>query len=89
MDSKARALACIAGALVTADPSRARQLAADAEEVARSSRGAQSGVLGFIAEAVAVTDPGRAERIAQSITENYWKVVALASVAEAVAVADL
>ena len=39
--------------------------------------------LGHIAGALAATDPGRAERIAQSITDGYLKASALTNLARA------
>jgi hypothetical protein len=32
---------------------------------------------------MAATDPGRAERIAQSITDEFWKAIVLVRIAEA------
>jgi uridine phosphorylase len=44
--------------------------------------------LANIAQAVAATDPDRAEGIAQSITDQYLKASALAEVAKALAATD-
>ena len=57
------------------DPDRAARLLTDAERIADSITGkpAKASALGGIAQAVAATDPGRAERIANSILDKLWK----------------
>jgi hypothetical protein len=89
-ESRAVALARIAGAVAAADPDRAGQLAADAEYIAQSIDHSvlKERTLVLLSCAVAAADPDRAERIAQSITEKYSKVLALAGVAGALAAAD-
>jgi len=81
---KASALADIARALAATDPDRAAGLIADAESIAQSitSNGLRAKALADITGTLAATHPDRAERIAQSITREVWKVVALAAIAE-------
>ena len=48
------------------------------ETPSRSPTRAEGRALTNVAEALTATDPDRAERIAQSITDEYWKAIALA-----------
>lgn len=75
------ALAEVAGK--TADPERAAWLAAEAEIAARSIEDAseRASALVFVAAGMAAADPGRAEDIARSIEDTYWRVRALAQLA--------
>ena len=80
---KTLALARIAGVLAPTDPRRAARLIADAEHSAQSVTDdfPKTLVLAGIAEALAAIDPDRAERIAQSLADDYWKASTLASIA--------
>ena len=68
---------------VRGDPGRAARLLADAERAARSITNDywKASALTAVAEALAVTDPGRAERIARSITGEGDEADALGGVA--------
>jgi hypothetical protein len=63
----------------------AAPLATDVERIAESipDERWKSLALTDVAEAMAATDPDRAERVAQSITNYSYKVTALASIAAA------
>jgi hypothetical protein len=74
-------LAGVAKELAIAHPDRADRLIVDAERYASTDVWA----LGQIAEAVAVTDPDRGERIARSIKDTFWIETALLRVVNAVA----
>ena len=82
--SKVSALAEIASAVAVSDPDRAARLFAEAEQIARfiTNDSWKARALTDLARALATTNADRAEHIAQSITDKYWKVVALASIAE-------
>ena len=84
---KVSALTGVAEALAATDPDRAARLSTDAEHIASSitSRSSKGRALSRIATALAATDPDRAERIASSITNEYWKVCALTGAVEALA----
>jgi len=75
-----------ARAPVRGDPGRAARVIADAERTAQSitDEDAKPFALAAVAEALAGTDPGRAERIAQSITNAS----ALANLAKVLAATD-
>ena len=87
--SKACALVLIAKEMAVINPSRARQLIDAAERIAQTitDESQKSAIRSRIAEAVAATDPDRAERIAHDITDAYSKTLALTGIAEAVAAA--
>jgi hypothetical protein len=72
------------------DADRAARLLTDAGRIASSITGESSKAraLTGVAEALAATDPDRAERIASSITGKDWKAQALTGVAEALAATD-
>ena len=96
--AQAVVLARVAEAMAAADPDRAARLSADAERIAQSiSRWSPTGsaarsfflgqpakepALGSVAQALAATDPDRAERIAQWISPGITKVSALVQIAE-------
>ena len=82
--SKVSAFAEIASAVAVSDPDRAARLFAEAEQIARfiTNDSWKARALTDLARALATTNADRAEHIAQSITDKYWKVVALASIAE-------
>ena len=85
---KVGVLAGIAVALAATDPDNSARLIADAERIAQSIffEDEEASALAEIAATLAATDPGRAERIAQSITDNWYKAIALGAIAEATSV---
>jgi hypothetical protein len=86
---RAHALARIAVAMAATDPERATQLAAEAKRKANwMGRPARKAVRSLVIEAMATIDPDRAERIAGSLTDEYWKASALTSIAGTVAATD-
>ena len=101
---KSSALAYTAKALAATNPDRAARLADDAERIVRSKSYKmwrpkfsmtfmaheieKSVGLDDIAWVLAGTDPDRAERIAQSITDGFWKAHALVGVAWVLAGTD-
>jgi predicted glycoside hydrolase/deacetylase ChbG (UPF0249 family) len=87
---KTEALTAVAQALAATDPGRAEQLLTDAEHLAQTLPGdvVKAQTLAPIARALAAIDADRAERIAQSITDEYRKTEALADVAQALAATD-
>ena len=80
--------------LARPDVARATRLLADAERIASSIRDydydevAEAWALSGMAAALAATDPGRAERLASSITDKAARVPALSAVAAALAATD-
>jgi hypothetical protein len=89
VSTKAIALAGIAKVIAATDRDRAAWLIDDAERTAQSITDKDLGAdlkaraLFSMVEALAATDPDRAERIAQSITVDWYKARALATIAEA------
>ena len=89
-DVKAQTLASIAQVAAATDPERAARLIDDAERTAQSisrwssawGMPSKGSTLARITEVVATTDPERAERIAQSITPEFAKVLALVRIAK-------
>jgi hypothetical protein len=76
---------------VRGDPGRAARLFADAERTAQSITDEywKAGTLCELAEVLAATDPGRAERIARSITGEYeYGACALLAITKALAATD-
>jgi len=69
----------IASALTETDPDRAERILSSLPFEGTD----KAHTLADVAKALAATDPDRAERVAQSITDERWKVNALAGVAEA------
>jgi hypothetical protein len=69
-------------------PDRAARLLADAEHTAIAAKSDKEEALSSIAGAVALADPDRAERIAQSLTSRTYKPPALSDVAVALAPTD-
>jgi len=64
---------------------KAAPLLADAERIANFlTDDYKVAVLSSIAQAVATTDPDRAERIVSSITDEYFVAAALSGIAQAV-----
>ena len=88
--SKARAFAGIAAALVALDPSRASRLTDHALTVARSiqEQHDKARALADIAAALAPADPDRALKIANRIHDPYYKARARAGIAAALAPAN-
>ena len=80
---KVLALTSVAEALAGADPDRAARLIADAERTAQSitDERAKASALRHVAKALAAADPDRAERIAESITDDFSKAWALVQIA--------
>jgi hypothetical protein len=64
-------------------PDRAARLLIDAERIATSVADPDTWTLSVIAQAVAATDPDRAERIAASIPGKSGQAAALSRIAEA------
>jgi hypothetical protein len=88
-DVKAMTLAKVAKALGN-DPVRAKKMIAEAEHVAVSLEDWQKATATItIADAVAVIDPDRAERLAYTIPAQSVRVVALDTIAKTFADADL
>jgi phage gpG-like protein len=90
---QAEALIGVANRVAAENPRRATRLFADAERIAQSIINSSEEyqameLLGEIAAGVAANDPDRAERIAQSITEEYCEAGALIGVANRVAAED-
>ena len=74
---------------VRKDLDRAARLFALAERIANSTdKSGKAGALSSVAKALAATDPDRAERIANSITNLDDQTAALSSVAKALAATD-
>jgi hypothetical protein len=65
----------ITKALAATDPDRAARLITDAERAAQSitNEQAKASAQAAVAEVMAATDHDRAERIARSITDGYFK----------------
>ena len=94
--TEAEALSKVATAMSAISPARAAELLAEVEHITQSRRPSSEGPFSFfydgpleqIVQEVAVTDPDRAERIAQSIIKDQRKASALRSVARTVAATD-
>jgi TIR domain len=96
-DSKAKALAAIAGALATTDPDRAAQMITDAEQIAQSMPDGQwkASALAAVAKALTAADPSRAaqimtdaEHMAQSVPDENARASTLAEIVVMLAGAD-
>lgn len=76
---------------MVADPGRATRLLAEAGGIASSltEENPKAMALIDIAQAVAVTDPDRAERIARPITDKLEKALALSGIAQALVASSL
>ena len=90
--NQAEALAHVASAVAAFDPDRAVQLINRAEHrirrVSSDTRDSRDRALAGITTALLTIDLGRAERLAQSITQGWRRARALTEVAIAVAAAD-
>ena len=66
------------------DPDRAERIIEEAKRAYRITAGRYEQDVGLaaVARASAATDPDRAEYIAASIAEEYWRPVALAGLAQ-------
>jgi hypothetical protein len=88
-EGKAVALARVAEGVATADPGRAAQLVAEAEQLvlAITDEYAQAMALCRTARAVTTTDPDRAARMVQTISNESFQVRGLDAIADAKATA--
>jgi hypothetical protein len=89
MGDKAEALSCVAAAATAVDPDRATRLLDMAERVVdRLKKYDRKSAAQRVARAMATADPDRAERLAYTIRDEYYRKPMLGYVAAAVAAAN-